>query len=376
MRDKAADRPSPEAAGLAVATGSITAAGSAVAAGSITAAGSAVAAGLAPAADTASIRGLALSRRYYETYGADLLAAFPNLKGRVAIGLVGEGSQCFGFDDAISQDHDFAPGFCLWLREEDFARQGAGLKAAYDRLPSHFLGFSRDNLIASDRLGVMSIGGFYSRFTGTSQGVPATNMDWLLTPESQLAAATNGAVFEDEDGTFTAIRNRLLDFYPEDVRRKKIAARASIMSQAGQYNLLRLIKRHDKIAALLAMARFTEATLSMIYLLNRRYMPFYKWAFHGIFHPAPLPLLAQELKPRLDSLPQVSSLMEQGSFSQAYELAFELTEGIASAVAAELRKQGISAVMSDFLQDHLADIMSGIGDPQIASLHPMVDCPN
>ena len=60
--------------------------------------------------------GLELAKAYYETYGKRMLAEeFPRYVDRIAVGLAGEGSECFGFDDAISRDHDFGPSFCMWL---------------------------------------------------------------------------------------------------------------------------------------------------------------------------------------------------------------------------------------------------------------------
>ena len=53
--------------------------------------------------------------------------------------------------------------------------------------------------------------------------------------------------------------------------------------------------------------------------------------------------------------------------------AFSITEEICGAIADELCRQDFSTVQSDFLQDHLTDIMSGIRDPQIKSMHPMAD---
>lgn len=322
------------------------------------------------------IQGLAVCQEYYEKFGKDaieeVLCRFPQVK--IAVGLAGEGSQCLGFDDELSRDHDFAPGFCIWLSDEDYETAGSSLQKAYDSLPSSYLGMSRNTMIAQERMGVMTIRRFYRQFTGctgTDQlpGLPQTNLEWFMAPEHALASATNGRVFRDDSGVFSQVRKHLLAFYPEDILRKKIAARAAILSQAGQYNLLRVIRRGDQTAALLSAARFSEAALSMIHLLNRRYTPFYKWARRSA---AGLPLLS-------DSVDKLSELISCLSFSSAEEKeragsrAFTLTEEICGAIAEELRRQKFSTTQSDFLQDHLTDIMSGIRDPQIKSMHPMAD---
>lgn len=319
------------------------------------------------------MKGLELSQRYYEAYGREMIERIdPALLARVSVGLCGEGSQCFGFDDQISQDHDFAPGFCVWLSEEDFSRYGRALRDAYDGLPDDFCGFSRKNVIAGERLGVMTSGGFYKRFTGNPEG-PQSNLDWLMTPEAHLACAVNGRLFHDQNPAFSRTRERLLAFYPEDVRRKKLAARAAIMAQAGQYNLLRLIKREDKVAASLALARFTEASVSMVHLLNRRYTPFYKWGFYSM---RTLPKLGETVAPLLSALVQVPALIGEKSAGALHEEAFQLTEEICIHAAEELRAQSLSRTQDSFLQSHAGEIMEGIEDPQLCAMHPMTDCHN
>ena len=66
------------------------------------------------------MQGIELARRFYEACGIPMLTQqFSAVADRIAVGLVGEGSECLGFDDATSQDHDFEPGFCLFVTQAD-----------------------------------------------------------------------------------------------------------------------------------------------------------------------------------------------------------------------------------------------------------------
>ena len=60
---------------------------------------------------------------------------FSHIKEYLAVGLVGSGSECFGFDDEFSLDHDFGPGFCMWLTDQVYDEIGEELQRAYEELP-------------------------------------------------------------------------------------------------------------------------------------------------------------------------------------------------------------------------------------------------
>ncbi|MBQ2217900.1 MAG: hypothetical protein II418_03075, partial [Firmicutes bacterium] len=72
------------------------------------------------------MNGIQLAKSYYDAYGAELLAQFPELQNKVALGIAGSGSECLGYDDEVSQDHDFEPGFCIFAFVEDGAPVGGG----------------------------------------------------------------------------------------------------------------------------------------------------------------------------------------------------------------------------------------------------------
>ena len=95
------------------------------------------------------MKGLELSEKYFESYGRPMLAEqFPEVMPYVAVGLLGSGSECFGFDDDISRDHDFEPGFCIFLPGEEVVdrRTAFLLERAYAKLPQEFSGISRSRL--------------------------------------------------------------------------------------------------------------------------------------------------------------------------------------------------------------------------------------
>ena len=306
------------------------------------------------------MKGLELCRLYYEEVGAPALKArFPELMSRAAVGLAGQGSDCLGFDDAYSRDHDFGPGFLVWLTDGDYAEYGAALQRAYDELPREFRGFTRrPTHTGAQRVGVMRTTDFYNYYIGCT--VPESLMKWVRIQEHFLATCTSGEVFEDGLGEFTSIRNALLPCYPEDVRRKKLAARAATMAQSGQYNYFRMTRRGDVFGARLALAEFLNASLSMLYLLNFRYEPFYKWQFAG----------AEGLVAMADALPYLKAIAAASTRRDEGGIARDIEAACAVAVG-ELKLQGLSAAQGDYLETHAYSIMEGIEDEGVRALHVM-----
>lgn len=322
------------------------------------------------------MKGLELSEKYFEAVGKPmLLEKYPKIYERMAVGLVGQGSECFGFDDELSRDHDFGAGFCIWLNSQDFQEAGLKIGMDYEKLPGEFLGVParQATLQAGHRVGVHEIGNFYVSFIGNPKA-PERLLDWLYIPESYLATATNGKVFVDNLGEFSDIRGKLQNFYPEDVRIKKIAARAAVMAQSGQYNYARLMKRGESVGAELALAEFVKNTISMVHLLNKKYMPFYKWAFRSM---TTLPKLTK-VGEKLQELVLTEFQREAWKNVQPKEYVYQLNTGdkkvvlieeICSLVVEELQRQGLTSRTDDFLENHTMELMARIQDESIRSRH-------
>ena len=321
------------------------------------------------------ISGMDLCEAYWREVGRPMIERrFPTLIPRMAAGLVGEGSECFGFDDAISRDHDWGPSFCVWIRDNEFALFGQELAAAYDELPLEFRGmtfaFRREQ--AQGRRGFIPINLFYERFLRRPDA-PTTNIDWLRLPESYLAVATNGKVFEDNLGEFTAVREALLAFYPEDVRKKKLAACLLTMAQTGQANFCRMMARFDTVAAEMCRHQFIESACKAMYLLNRRYAPYYKWMWRGLVGQerlADVPELLRELAAMsLDTSNWTDACCNVSSCGpNMKDPAVALIERICGRFIEELEVQDLAHEEDSYLEFHAYAVQESIADPQLRNL--------
>ena len=308
------------------------------------------------------MKGLELARQYYETCGKDLLETqFADVLPYLAIGLAGSGSECYGYDDETSQDHDFEPAFCIFLPGEDVVdRQTAfRLERAYAKLPKRFMGWERSPIdpVGGSRHGVIRMEDFFASKIGSVNG-ELTVEGWFAVPEYGLLEATNGTVFADPYGRFTAIREKLR-YFPEDVRRKKLAGHLLLMGQAGQYNYVRCLKRGETAAAQLAVFEFVQSALHSIYLLNRAYMPYYKWSFRGLKDLTRLNVWAEDLE----------YLISSGNTPDEAKTKTETIERICRAVADELRLQGLSELQSTELERQAYAVNDTVSDHTVRNLH-------
>ncbi len=316
------------------------------------------------------MKGLEICKAYYETYGLPMLREqFPELLPYLAAGLFGSGSECFGYDDEVSRDHDFAPGFCLLLPDESVVdrRTAFLLERAYAKLPREFMGLRRPLMspVGGDRTGVLRAADLFRDKTGTPDGI-LTVQQWFSVPEQSLAEAVNGELWMDftygdagsAPDTVSAIRARLA-FYPEDIRLKKLAGSLLLMAQSGQYNYNRCLAHGETAAAQLAVVEFVKSTISVIFLLNRRYRPYYKWTFRALRSLPDLTILAELLEYLLttDNSPEMA------------EAKYDVIESIASDIIEVLQDQGLTEAICGDLEKHAYSVNDRISDPDIRNMH-------
>ena len=308
------------------------------------------------------MKGIELSKAFYEEHGKPMLEEeFPELLKYLAVGIFGSGSECFGFDDDVSQDHDFEPGFCIFLPDEEVVdrKTAFALERAYAKLPKEFMGFKRSLLqpVGGARHGVLRTNEFFEEKIGSPDGC-LDNIGWLSVPQQALAEATNGELFFDNYGEVSKIRQALKE-YPEDVRRKKLAGNLLLMAQSGQYNYKRCISHGESAAAQLAVFEFVKSAMEVIFLLNNSYQPYYKWSFHALRDLPKLSLDAEIME----------FLLTSSNDGDMAEEKYYSIEGIAADVIDELAEQNLTNAICGDLEKHAYSVNDGITDSALRNMH-------
>lgn len=298
------------------------------------------------------MNGLQISREYFNNIARPRLEDdFPDLFPRLAAGLVGNGSECFGFDDEISQDHDWGADFFIWVSEDDADRISELTTWKRQLLTFNPPKHARTQSEYGANISVMTCGTFYKQLIGVSE-YPGDVLQWFKIPESNLAMCVNGEVFMDNHGEFTAKREAFLKYYPEDFRLKKIAAKCMAIAQTGQYNHMRMAKRNEDVTVFTVISKFIDNVTALVFLLNKIYKPYYKWENRML---RSLPILGKEIGNLLFDLVSV------GDFdTEALEAQQKIITQICELLHKELLRQNITSSNDWFFTSHGEEAMKRI----------------
>lgn len=311
-----------------------------------------------------SISGLALCRNYYEEYCKPMLQErFPAYVDKITVGLVGEGSDCFGYDDMYSMDHDWGPSLLLWVNDEVYEEIGEALKKAYEELPKEYDGYAyKESVLAQDRRGVQRIEDFYRKLLGSEncpqrgQEWTAKNIKWEAISDERLAAAVNGEVFAEGDGEFDRIRKLLQEGYPKRLWLLKIAETAARFSQSGQYNYGRTRQRGDMVTAQIMLMEAVKEALKLLYYMKGEYPPHDKWLVRG-------------LKDKV-GFSQILRLIEEMMTTDMGQDKSKMLEQLGEQLAYLLYRADDISDVEGFLQEHVNELLfkASVAELSVAEL--------
>lgn len=227
------------------------------------------------------VQGLGLARRFYEQVVRPAMEEHcPEVLKEAACGLVGQGSECFGFDDIYSRDHHWGPRVMVLLPDDYIAKLDPEVwKKTTKDFPSHFEDFEVvGGLLGGAGIEAEGIGSFLTRAIGRKE-LPKTAADWLDIPEEDFAHVVNGEVWHDEKGEFTRIRDYINGYYPDEVWRRRIAHWCRYASGMALYAMKRAELRQNTVFYFTAFGRTLKMTMEIACMLNRTYFPYDKWLF-------------------------------------------------------------------------------------------------
>lgn len=293
-------------------------------------------------------KNISKSREFYEAYGRQMIhEVCPGYESRIAVGMVGEGSDCFGYDDAISSDHDYDIGFCMWLTQEDMDKIGDKLQKAYQELVEKHAKGENVNARLGERRGVFCVDTFFVK----------------QAQEYRLAQMVNGEIFRDELGVVTKKRKELLEYYPQPVWRRKLAGALHEFAQYGQANYARMMARGDYLTAQLCVGKAMETAMDIGYILLQKYAPYYKWKRKGLEETGQL----RDALWICEELAQVAVTKQawEGVTYNAKQLNTKdrrvvLLETLAGVLLEEMKTRGLVKGEDTFLEVYVEQILEGI----------------
>ena len=146
---------------------------------------------------------------------------------------------------------------------------------------------------------------------------------------------------------------------PEDIRLKKLAGNMLLMAQSGQYNYGRCLSHGETGAAQLAVIEFVNAAMKTVFLLNKKYMPYYKWSFRAM----------RNLKLFSAFSDSFEYLLTSENDSVTAQTKTDVIEDIASMIIGYLVDNEMTKAICGDLEKHAYSINDSISDPNIRNMN-------
>ncbi len=240
-----------------------------------------------------------LSRQFFGEIVLPILEKeFPEETRQGAFGLFGYGSEAVGLDDQYSRDHHWGLRIDGLVPDALMKTRVPEISAALGkRLPAEWRGHVlREGHTDGAGVSFDGLEAFLARTIGVDHP-PTTYAEWLALPEEDIIHIINGEVWHDPSGRFSALRERLAEYYPDPVWRRRIAHWCRYFSGMGSYALKRAILRENDFYAATAFGKAIRWGVQLAFLIDRKYFIYDKWL---MTYFEKLPRLHEPLRPIVD----------------------------------------------------------------------------
>ncbi|MCC3376332.1 DUF4037 domain-containing protein [Cohnella sp. REN36] len=216
------------------------------------------------------IKGIELCRRFH-TEVVEPILSDTNPYLRYSSALIGSGSEVLGYDTEMSTDHDWGPRVYLFLRKEDIECSEQIEESLHERVPEQFYGYPIDLKMSV----ITTLPKFIESCLGVNLDESVGLEDWLSFPSQSLLEITSGAIYRDDTGQLSTLRNQF-SYYPHDIWLYLIASSWKRIGQE-EHLMLRSGFAGDELGSAIIASRIVRDIINLCFLLERQYAPYPKW---------------------------------------------------------------------------------------------------
>lgn len=217
-------------------------------------------------------RGIELAALFYAEVVRPIVIDIPH-----SAALLGEGSEVLGFDTDRSHDHAWGPRCQVFVDpanvERARAQMAVQLPETFAGLPTRFFRWQTGEV--EHHVEIDTLAAWMTGWIGFDPTSGMTNTRWLTTPQQLLLEVTRGAVFRDDDGSLTSLRDSLR-WYPHDVWLLIMARQWNGIAELEPF-IGRTEDVGDEFGSHLVTAKLTRTIVGMCFMQERTYAPYDKW---------------------------------------------------------------------------------------------------